>query len=198
MNLTPKQKRLLDFLQTYTLAKGYPPTQREIARHFRLKSLGSVQDYLKSLEQKGYLNKHSHGHRSIQLHELGTESVRLPLLGKVAAGRPIEAIEMQERIDVPKSLLRGGDNFVLNVQGESMIEDGIYDGDFVIVRRQPTAERGQTIVAMVDGEATVKKFYVQGDRVELRPANHKLQSIWVGHGQGFQILGVVVGLMRRY
>lgn len=198
MNLTPKQKRILDFLQSYTEDKGYPPTQREIARHFRLKSLGSIQDYLQALEQKGYLNKSSYGHRAIQLNEGGAEAVRLPLLGTVAAGSPIEAIEMQERIEVPKSMLKGGENFVLYVKGESMIEDGIHDGDLVIVRRQPTAERGQTVVAMIDGEATVKNFYIQGERIELRPANRTLTSIWVRHGQGFQILGVVVGLMRRY
>ena len=196
--LTPKQKRLLDFIQHYAETKGYPPTQREIAARFRLKSLGSVQDYLKALEQKGYLNKSAYGRRAIQLNEIGADAVRLPLLGTVAAGQPIEAIEIQERIDVPKSLLGVGENFALRVRGDSMIEDGIHEGDLVIVRRQPTAQRGQTVVAMIDGEATVKKFYVHGNRVELRPANSALQSIWVGQEQGFHILGVVVGLMRRY
>lgn len=196
--LTPKQKRILDFVQSYSEAQGYPPTQREIAAHFRLKSLGSVQDYLKALERKGYLNKSAYARRAIQLNDLGSDSVRLPLLGTVAAGHPIEAIEMQDRVDVPKSLLSGGENFVLRVKGDSMIEDGIYDGDLVIVRRQPTAQRGQTVVAMIDGEATVKKFFAQGQRVELRPANQALKSIWVGQEQNFHILGVVVGLMRRY
>ena len=197
MMLTPKQKRLLDFIQHYAETKGYPPTQREIAARFRLKSLGSVQDYLKALERKGYLNKSSYGRRAIQLNEIGADAVRLPLLGTVAAGQPIEAIEVQDRIDVPKSLLGGGENFALRVRGDSMIEDGIHEGDLVIVRRQPTAQRGQTVVAMIDGDATVKKFYVHGNRVELRPANSALQSIWVGQEQGFHILGVVVGLMRR-
>src|SRR5262245_42709691 len=106
MTLTPKQQRLLEFLQHYTQAQGYPPTQREIARRFRLKSLGSVQDYLQALERKGYLNKGVYGRRAIQLNDVGSDSVRLPLLGTVAAGQPIEAIERQDRIDVPKALLR--------------------------------------------------------------------------------------------
>lgn len=198
MTLTPKQKRILDFVQSYGEAKGYPPTQREIAARFRLKSLGSVQDYLKTLEQKGYLNKSAYGRRAIQLNDVGVDSVRLPLLGTVAAGLPIEAIEVQERVDVPKSLLGGGENFALRIQGDSMIEDGIHDGDLVIVRRQPTAQRGQTVVAMIDGETTVKKFFPQGQRVELRPANQALKPIWVEPGQGFHVLGIVVGLMRRY
>ncbi|MFO1464238.1 MAG: transcriptional repressor LexA [bacterium] len=198
MNLTPKQQGILEFLQSYSQAKGYPPTQREIARRFRLKSLGSVQDYLQALERKGYLSKSAYGRRAIQLNDVHADAVRLPLLGTVAAGMPVEAIERQERIDVPKALLKGGENFVLLVRGDSMIEDGIHDGDLVIVRKQPTAQVGQTVVAMIDGEATVKKFYPGADRVELRPANCAMRSIWVGHGQGFQILGVVVGLMRRY
>jgi len=198
MTLTPKQQRILEFLQTYTQSKGYPPTQREIARRFRLKSLGSVQDYLQSLERKGYLNKSSYGRRAIQLNDLSAEAVRLPLLGTVAAGRPIEAVERQDRVEVPKALLKGGENFVLLVRGDSMIEDGIHDGDLVIVRKQPTAQNGQTVVAMIDGEATVKKFYPSNEGVELRPANSAMKPIWVGHGQGFQVLGLVVGLMRRY
>lgn len=198
MTLTPKQKRILDFVQSYAEAKGYPPTQREIASRFRLKSLGSVQDYLKALQNKGYLVKDAYGRRAIRLNEVGADSVRLPLLGTVAAGLPLEAVEVQERVDVPKSLLGGGENFALRVRGDSMIEDGIHDGDLVIVRRQPTARRGQTVVAMIDGEATVKKFFAQGQKVELRPANQAMQSIWVEPGQAFHILGVVVGLMRRY
>ncbi len=198
MMLTPKQKRILDFVQSYAAAKGYPPTQREIASRFRLKSLGSVQDYLKALQSKGYLVKDAYGRRALRLNEVGADSVRLPLLGTVAAGLPLEAVEVQERVDVPKSLLGGGENFALRVRGDSMIEDGIHDGDLVIVRRQPTARRGQTVVAMIDGEATVKKFFTQGQKVELRPANQAMQPIWVEPGQAFHILGVVVGLMRRY
>jgi len=198
MTLTPKQKKLLEFIQHYAETRGYPPTQREIAERFRLKSLGSVQDYLSALESKGYLRKNSYGRRAIHLHEVKANSVRLPLLGTVAAGKPIEAIETQERIDVPTALLKGGENFVLIVKGDSMIEEGIHNGDLVIVRKQAAAQKGETVVAMLDGEATVKKFYPKADAVELRPANREMQSIWVQAGQGFQILGLVVGLMRRY
>jgi repressor LexA len=197
MSLTPKQKRLLDFVQTYTVAKGYSPTQREIAAHFRLKSLGSVQDYLQTLERKGYLNKSAYGRRAIQLNELLADSVRLPLLGAVAAGQPIEAIERQDRVDVPKALLKGGENFVLLVKGDSMIEDGIHDGDVVLVERRATASDGATVVAVVRGEATVKRLVRRRGRVHLLPANQSMKAI-VARPEDVEIRGVVVALLRRY
>jgi SOS regulatory protein LexA len=198
MNPTPKQQKILEFLKNYTEAKGTPPTQREIARRFRLKSLGSVQDYLKALEAKGYLSKTWYGRRAIQLPDIQANAARLPLLGTVAAGKPIEAIEVQESVDVPQALLKGGENFALRVKGESMIEEGIHDGDLVIVRRQANANKGETVVAMIEGEATVKKFFPKSDKIELRPANRAMKSIWVSAEQDFKILGIVVGLMRRY
>ncbi len=198
MTLTPKQQRFLSFLQTYQEEKGYAPTQWEIARRFRLKSLGTVQNYLRALEGKGYLSKSWNGRRAIRLSECKATAVTIPFAGVVAAGRPIEAIEQQETLEVPASLLRGGENFALRVRGDSMIEDGIHDGDIVIVRRQPTAENGETVVAMIDGEATVKRLQRKADRVELQPANAALRPIVVERGRGFQILGVVVGLIRKY
>src|SRR5690606_20508292 len=111
---------------------------------------------------------------------------------------PIEAIEQSESIDVPASLLKGGENFALQVEGDSMIEDGIHDGDVVIVRKQESARRGETVVAVVDGEATVKRYYSKRGSVELHPANVAYQPIVVGPGQDFRIAGVVVGLLRKY
>jgi repressor LexA len=198
MTLTPKQQRVLSFIETYTQAKGYAPSQSEIAKRFRFASLGTVQNYLKALEAKGYLARQKYLSRSLRLAEWGSQSVTLPLAGKVAAGRPIEAVEQHKTVDVPPALLRGGDNFALQVQGDSMIEEGIHDGDLVIVRKQDNADNGQIVIAMLDGEATVKRLYLRKDRIELRPANVTMRSIFVRHGQGFQILGIVVGLIRKY
>ena len=198
MTLTPKQQRFLSFIQEYHEERGYPPTQWEIARRLKFKSLGTVQNYLKSLEGKGFLSKSWNGKRAIRVHACAATAVTIPLAGVVAAGRPIEAIEQQETLEVPASLLRGGENFALRVRGESMIEDGIRDGDIVVVRKQPIAESGQTVVAMIDGEATVKRFFRRKDSVELHPANATMEPIVVSVGRGFQVLGVVVGLIRSY
>jgi len=198
MSLTPKQQRLLLYIKDYLKTKGYAPTQWEIARRFRLKSLGSVQAYLKALEAKGYLSKSWNGKRAIRLADQGGTAVRLPLAGTVAAGRPIEAIEQSETLEVPAGLLRGGENFALKVAGESMIEEGIHDGDIVVVRKQASAEPGQTVVAMIDGEATVKKFYRKKKQIELHPANVTMKPLVVTAGQDFKILGVVAGLVRKY
>lgn len=198
MNLTPKQQRILQYLREYSKAKGLAPTQWEIAKRFRLKSLGSVQDYLKALEDKGYLSRQWNGKRALRLNEQGTAAVRIPLAGRVAAGRPIEAVEQSESIDVPASLLKGGENFALEVRGDSMIDDGIHDGDVVIVRKQETAKKGETVVAVVDGEATVKKYYPKRASIELHPANPSYSTIVVSSEQQFRIAGVVVGLVRKY
>ena len=198
MELTPKQLRLVEFIRDYSARHGYAPTQQEMARRFRLKSLGSVQDYLKALEAKGYLSKEWNGRRAIRLTGVTRSAVTIPLSGVVAAGAPIEAIEQQESLEVPSALLRGGEHFGLRVKGESMIDDGIRDGDVVIVRKQADATNGQTVVAMLDGDATVKKFYRQRNRIELHPANATMQPLVVEVGQGFQVLGVVVGLIRKY
>lgn len=198
MDLTPKQQKILQYLQDYTTGKGYAPTQWEIAKRFRLKSLGSVQDYLKALEDKGHISRTWNGKRALRLTEQGTPAVRIPLAGRVAAGNPIEAIEDNEELDVPASLLKGGENFALEVKGDSMIEEGIHDGDFVIVRKQAAAKKGETVVAVVDGDATVKKYYPKRSAIELHPANVSYQTIIVSSEQDFRIAGVVVGLIRRY
>jgi repressor LexA len=198
MTLTPKQQELLNFIQFFQEQRGFAPSQREIAGHFGFRSLGTVQNYLKALEAKGYLAKAKHQSRALRLSEVESSAISIPLLGRVAAGRPIEAVEQRRTVEVPPALLRGGDNFALEVRGDSMIDEGIRDGDMVVVRRQQHAENGQIVIAMLDGEATVKKFYWKGGEVELRPANAAMEPIFVNSGQGFQILGLVVGLIRKY
>lgn len=203
MSLTPKQQRLMDYIRRYQERRGYAPTQQEMARRFRLKSLGSIQSYLNTLEEKGYLEREWNGKRALKLiqNETSTKqkaSTTIPLAGLVAAGAPLEAIEDKELVDVPASLLKGGQNFALKVQGNSMIEDGIHDGDVVIVQQQKTAKNGQTVVALIDGEATLKKLWVKEKRVELHPANANMDPIRVKDSQDFQVLGIVVGLIRQY
>lgn len=198
MHLTPKQQRLLSFIETYSQAKGYAPSQAEIAKRFGYSSLGTVQNYLKALEAKGFLSRQKYSSRSLRLAELSGNAVRIPLAGRVAAGRPLEAIEQYETVEVPPTLLKGGDNFALEVRGDSMIEAGIHEGDLVIVRKQGNAENGQIVIAMLDGEATVKKLFQRKEEIELRPANAAMKPIKVHSGQGFQILGIVVGLIRKY
>jgi repressor LexA len=235
--LTPKQKKVLDFIESHLKKKGYAPSQQEIARHFKFKSLGTVQNYLVRLERNGFIQKTWNARRSLepvkaplesdgtashaglrkgelnspspqrsanlsQIHEVKSGSVPLPLLGRVAAGKPIEAIETGEPVDVPASLLSpGAKHFVLKVSGNSMIEDGILDGDFVVIREQDTASNGQTVVALVGNEATIKRFYQRRDRIELHPANAAYEPLVLSNlndsALDFQIEGILVGLIRR-
>lgn len=198
MNLTEKQRGVYRYLREYIEAEGLSPTYDEIRRHFGFQSFQSVQKHLAQLERKGYIRiPERNRSRMITLVEHGGSTVVLQLAGVVAAGSPIEAIEQQENIDVPEEMLGSGDYFALKVRGNSMVDEGIVDGDTIVVRRQATAENGQTVVALVEGEATVKKFFRKQDGVELRPANPSMSSIFVREGE-FAIQGVVVGLLRRY
>ena len=198
MNLTEKQQMVYLYLRDYIEARGMPPTYDEIRRHFGFKSFQSVQKHLAQLERKGYIRiPERNRSRMITLVEHGGSTVLLRLAGVVAAGTPTESIEQMESIEVPKEMLGSGDYFALRVRGDSMVDEGIMDGDTIVVRRQSTALNGQTVVALVDGEATIKKFYRMKDRVELRPANVNMSPIVVHDGQ-FSIQGVVVGLLRRY
>ena len=198
MNLTEKQQAVYTYLRRYIEARGFSPTYDEVRRHFGFRSFQSVQKHLAQLERKGYIRiPERNRSRMITLVEHGGSTMVLPLAGIVAAGNPIEAIEQQETIDVPEEMLGAGDYFALKVRGNSMIDEGIVDGDTIVVRKQQTAENGQTVVALVENEATVKKFFRVKDGVELRPANVSMSSIFVKEGE-FVIQGVVVGLLRRY
>jgi repressor LexA len=203
--LTPKQKEVLDFIVEFGRENGYAPSQQEIANHFGFRSLGTVQNYLVRLERSGMLEKERNAKRSLKIappqHEPeGSLAVTLPLLGRVAAGRPIEAVEEGTHLEVPRSMVPAqGESFVLKVVGDSMIGDGILEGDFVIVNKRKTVNNGQTVVALLGNEATVKRYYRKGGRVELHAANPNYQPIIVESlvEDAFKIEGVVTGVLRQ-
>jgi len=197
--LTPAQKKVFEFLRDYIAQNGYPPSFEEIRQYMGFKSLNSVSKHLKQLEQRGYINiPEKNRKRALDLVPLRAAlATTIPFLGVVAAGNPIEVVEIPESIEVPESFLGNGSNFALRVRGDSMIEDGIRSGDILIITRQAHAENGQTVVALVNGEATVKKFYQNGKDVELRPANIQMKPLRVPP-EDVEIVGVVMGLIRNY
>ncbi len=197
MNLTKRQKEILDFIRAYRVEQGISPTQREIREKFRLSSFGTVQKHLKRLEEKGALSRQWNRSRGISPAEERPASRAVALLGMVAAGCPIEPFPDEESIEVPSSLLGKGEHFVLRVRGDSMVEDGIRDGDYVIVARRPTAQNGQTVVALIRGEATLKRYYAEGTRIRLQPANSAMKPLTVD-ARDVTLQGVVTGLIRAY
>jgi repressor LexA len=201
--LTPRQRDLVQFIQEYSQIHGYAPTQREIAEHLGLSSLGTVQSHIRALCKKGILGRDWNQNRSLRFEQPipleagGTVEIRLA--GRVAAGKPIEAVLDYETVRVPEELLGRGENFALRVRGDSMIGDGICDGDVIIVRRSSDAENGQTVVALIDDhEATVKRFRRNGDgTITLSPTNPVYQEMV--HAEGRVVIqGIVVGLLRKY
>jgi repressor LexA len=199
MTLTPKQKLLLTFIEEFTEANGYAPSQKEIAAHFGFKSLGTVQSYLTRLQRHGFLQKNWNARRGTILLKPrpSSESVLLPLVGKVAAGYPIEAIDQYREVEVPGSFLGAGEQYVLEVEGDSMVDDGILDGDLVIARKQADATNGQTVIALVDNEATIKRYYRRHTHIELHPANPNYEPIIIEPKSHFWIDGIMIGLIRR-
>ncbi len=202
MPLTKRQKEILDHIEGFIGENGYAPSFEEIADAFGYSSLATVHEHLSNLERKGYIRKAYNESRSIELigAAFGSKVVELPLLGAVAAGLPIEAIEQQETLSVPPDMVRSGrESFVLRVQGESMIDEQIRDGDYIVVSAQDTADDGQMVVALVGGDsATVKKMYREPDgRIRLQPANPSMAPI-VEDASNVQIQGVVVGVIRKY
>jgi repressor LexA len=197
VNLTKRQKEILDFIRSYRAEHGISPTQREIRENFQLSSFGTVQKHLKRLEEKGALSRESNRSRGIAPKDEVSAARGVPLLGQVAAGRPIEPFPQEESIEVPSSLLGKGEHFVLRVRGESMVDDGILDGDFVVVARREKAEIGQTVIALVRGEATLKRYYMDGHRVRLQPANAAMKPLTFD-ARDVTIQGVVTGLIRDY
>ena len=200
MMLTKRQKQLYDYLQGYIAAHGYAPTLEEIGAEFGLASPATVHKHLTNLEKKGAIRRQWNYSRAIELvpQDGSSGAVELPMLGYVAAGRPIEAIESADTFTVPEQFVRRGRTFVLRVRGDSMIEDGICDGDYIVVEERTSPENGETVVALINGEATVKRFHRdKGGRVRLRPANAALQPILV-KDKDLSIRGVVVAVMRKY
>ena len=202
MPLTKRQREILTFLTSYTEANGYAPSFEEIASQFNYNSLATVHEHLSNLERKGYIKRNYNESRAIEIlpSEAFPRAVELPLLGQVAAGVPIESIAVDEHVSVPEDFVRrNGQHYVLRVRGNSMIDEQIRDGDFVVVNERQSADNGEMVIAMLGGSsATVKKFYRERDgRIRLQPANETMSPIYV-HENDISIQGVVVGVLRRY
>jgi len=214
MAITKKQMDVFRYLMQYQEKNGHAPTQKEIKEYFGLKSFGSVQRYLKYLEDEGMLEKDWNARRGLKLvnsepptkkstKTIDENQFTIPLLGKIAAGNPISAIEEAgENVVVPPSMLSKGHTFyALKVKGDSMIEDGIKEGDLAIIRYQEMANNGETVVAIINGEATLKNYYLGQGQIELRPANSRYKPIKVSpkndESEQFKLAGVMVGLIRH-
>ena len=201
MYLTRRQKEILDFLDKHISRKGYAPTIEEIGEHFGLSSLATVHKHLSNLQSKGLVKRDWNRSRALELvpTQVAVKAVELPLLGRVAAGSPIEAITASETIFVPEDMVGRRDTYVLQVKGDSMIDEQIRDGDFVIVENRKTARDGEMVIALVDGEnATLKKLYREGGgMVRLQPANARLKPLVLDQDR-LSIQGVVIGVLRKY
>lgn len=198
--LTERQRDILEFIRDFQKKKGVAPTHREICDHFGFSSYGTVYKHLSLLQKKGLIRKDWNQKRGVEIVEekaTSPEIRELPFLGYIAAGQPLDVVASSETITVPNVLTSRGDNYVLKVRGDSMIDDGIHDGDFVIITKRELAENGQMVVANVRGEVTLKRFYREGARVRLQPANERMTPIMVKADE-VMIQGIVVGLMRRF
>jgi len=217
--LTERQRQALQFITDCLSDRGYPPTLREIGEHMGIRSTNGVNDHLKALERKGYLVREELKSRALRPLELEGDSSRAPaseatdnrrgdemeiaILGRVAAGEPILAEEnVIDRVVVDRYFLgavKAKEVFGLVVRGESMIDAGIFNGDYIFVRKQNTALEGEIVVVMIEGEATCKRFYHEGDRIRLEPANSSMSPIFVSRDEfrSVEVLGKVVGVYRK-
>jgi repressor LexA len=204
MPVTAKQRRVYEFIKRYIESNDEPPTIAEIGKHFQISSSASVHGILSALEREGLIKRTPNISRGIEIikHPAGGDDEdqgEIPLLGTVAAGQPIEAILSHDTIPVPRDLRGRGRTFALRVRGDSMIEENIQDGDIIIVSSQKTADNGQVVVALIDGNyATVKKFYREPEFIRLEPANPQFKPIFIKTPERIQIQGIVTGLMRKY
>ena len=204
MPVTAKQRRVFEFIRRYIDSNQEPPTIAEIGRQFQMRSSASVHAILLALEREGLIKRIPNVSRGIEIVEQkgggdDDDNNEIPLLGTVAAGQPIEAILSHDTIAVPKDMQGHGRTFALRVRGDSMIDENIQDGDIIIVASQKTAENGQVVVALIDGNyATVKKFYREPEFIRLEPANPQFKPIFIKTPERIQIQGVVRGLIRRY
>lgn len=197
--LTKRQREVLNLIEQYLDDNGCAPTLDEIGSQLGMRSMATVHKHVSSLEAKGYIRRHWNQSRAIEMVDQyqRPRSVSLPLLGRVAAGCPIEAIEHDDSIDVPESMVRNRNTYVLEVRGDSMVDDAILDGDYVVVEEKPDPTNGDVVVASIDGEATVKRFFRQGDgSVRLQPANPNFEPIVV-FDRDLEIRGKVVGVLRN-
>ena len=195
-HLTKRQKEILDFIQTYIASHDYAPSYREIAEFFHLSSVATVSDHIDNLKEKNYLTKDYNEARSLQLTPRWDDrTFEIPLLGSIAAGMPIEAIRTNETIDIPKDMM-AKNVFALKVRGDSMIEDGIFDGDYIIIEQTSNPHDGEIVVALIDNEnATLKRFYREKDCIRLQPANSNYNPIRTNK---VTIQGRVKGVIRKF
>jgi repressor LexA len=194
--LTERQREIYDFIRQKIESRGYGPTVREIGLAFDIKSPNGVMCHLKALEKKGLIKREGFSARAIQLLDVRLHDSGLPLLGQVAAGTPTEAVQQEERLEF-NELFGGPDHYALKVRGQSMVEDHITDGDYVVIRKQNTAHNGERVVAMVNNEATLKRYYREKNHIRLEPANGSMAPIVVTPEEDPQILGVLVGVLRK-
>lgn len=200
--ITQKQSEILEYMKNEILNRGFPPSVREICEAVNLKSTSSVHSHLETLEKNGYIRRDPTKPRAIEIVDdnfnlVRRETVNVPIVGKVAAGQPLLAMENVEGyFPIPSEFMPNNKTFMLVVEGDSMINAGIFSGDYVLVEQQPTAENGQKVVALVDDSATVKTFYKEKDYIRLQPENDSMDPILVGPEQVFQILGKVIGVFR--
>ena len=199
--ITPKQQEILDFLKKEILTKGYPPAVREICEAVHLKSTSSVHSHLETLEKNGYIRRDPTKPRAIEIMDdsfnylrTETEITSIPIIGTVAAGQPLLAVEnITDYFPFPAQLLPNEETFILRVKGESMVNMGIYDGDYLIVEKTGTAKNGEVVVVLVDDSATVKRFYAENGHYRLQPENDYMDPIIVDH---VEILGKAIRLIR--
>jgi repressor LexA len=202
MPLTKRQRQILDYLNSYSAEHGYAPSFEEIAEQFNYNSLATVHEHLTNIERKGYIKRTYNESRAIEIlpSDVISRAVELPLMGAVAAGAPLEAMTTDETVSVPEDFVRrSGNHYALRVRGQSMIEDQIRDGDFVVVHDRQSADNGDMVIAMLDGGgATVKRYYRERDgRIRLQPSNEQMAPIYVREDE-MQVRGIVVGVLRRY
>ncbi|MGZ5473130.1 MAG: transcriptional repressor LexA [Thermoanaerobaculia bacterium] len=206
--MTERQRDILNFIREFQKDRGIAPTHREICDHFGFSSYGTVYKHLSLLEKKGLIRRDWNQKRGVEVVEEKEEkretrrdersSAReLPLFGYIAAGRPLDVDVSDEMITVPEHLTTRGENYVLKVRGDSMVDDGILDGDRVIIARRERADNGEMVVANVNGEVTLKRLYREGEKVRLQPANSMMSPIYAA-ARDVAVQGVVVGLMRRF
>lgn len=210
--LTERQRDILNFIREFQKSRGIAPTHREICDHFGFSSYGTVYKHLSLLEKKGLIRRDWNQKRGVEVVDqpeksdspptrrdsgAGAAVRELPLFGYIAAGKPLDVDVSDEMIAVPEHLTTRGENYVLKVRGDSMVDDGILDGDLVIIARRELADNGEMVVANVSGEVTLKRLYREGDRVRLQPANSMMSPIYAA-ARDVAVQGVVVGLMRRF
>jgi repressor LexA len=201
--LTKRQKEVLDFVSQFIELHGYAPSYREIATYFKYGSVATVAEHIESLVGKGMLSKSDNEARSIQLAKTdidATPSIALPILGLVAAGQPIETLGMHpETLEVPPFMVGRKNSYVLQVKGDSMIDEGIHTGDYVVVTEKPIPSNGEMVIALINGgEATLKRFYKEKTHIRLQPSNAAMDPIIIEPGTPIEIQGVVIGLIRKY